>query len=181
MDSVAADRVAAGRLWQGLSEPSHAIRAADRYFALMGRPMMQVRRANGEAVLLALDPATGAFLPSYALQNRFRDGLLDAQPLDHAAFHALVRRWRARALAECEASPILWTRTTDADFPYAATRAGQKLALRCGGHLAEPSWTLFAAGEEVGELTAWPAAWNCEEPRVSGARAAWAASRLAAG
>lgn len=176
MDSVASDWLAAGRR-QGLSQPNGAARPADRYFALMGRPMMQVRRPNGEAALLALDPATGAFLPSYALQNRFRDGLLDTQELDRATFDALVRRWRARALADCEASPILWTRTRDPRFPYAATRAGSPLALRCAADLSEAPLTLFAAGEEVGELAAWPAAWRREEVRVSGARAAWAASR----
>lgn len=181
MDSITADQVVADRLWQGLSQPSRAARPADRYFALMGRPMMQVRGENGHAGLVALDHATGAFLPSHALLNRFLDGLLNADEMDEASFQALVRRWRARTLAECEASLIRWTRTADAEFPYAATRAGQKLALRCGGHLGEPSWTLFAAGEEIGELSVWPAAWNCEEPRVSGARAAWAVSHLAAG
>ena len=186
MDNLVADGVpavgaASDRPWRGLSQPSRAARPADRYFALLGRPMMQVRRATGEVALLALDPATGAFLPSYALQNRFRDGLLDAEELDRATFEALVRRWRARTLAECEASPILWIRTPDAEFSYAATRAGQALALRCGGHLSEPSWTLFAAGEEVGELPDWPAAWRREDARVSAAQAAWAASRPAAG
>lgn len=176
MDSVAADR-----LRENLSRPSRAARAAERYFALSGRPMMRVRRENGDAALLALDPATGAFLPSYALQNRFRDGLLDAEELDETTFQALVRRWRARALAECEASPILWSRTRDTEFPYAATRAGSRLALRCRVHLSEPPLALFAAGEEVGELAGWPAAWRREEARVSAAPAAWAASPPVAG
>ncbi|WP_206930177.1 hypothetical protein [Roseococcus thiosulfatophilus] len=186
MDSVAADSnaaegVAAGRLWQGLSQASGAARPADRYFAPMGRPMMQVRRANGEAALLALDPATGAFRPSYALQNRFREGLLEAQELDRTTFEALVRRWRARTLAECEASPILWTRTRDPLFPYAATRAGSPLALRCQVDLSEAPLTLFAAGEQVGELAGWPAAWRRDDARVSAAPAAWAASPPVAG
>lgn len=175
------DNVAMDRLQEGLSRPSRATRPADRYFALAGRPMMQVRRENGQAALLALDPVTGAFLPSYALQNRFREGLLEAEELDRATFQALVRRWRARTLAECEASPILWSRTRDPLFPYAATRAGNPLALRCQVDLSGPPLTLFAAGEEVGELAGWPAAWRRDDARLSAAPAAWAASPPVAG
>lgn len=161
MDSVAADR-----FWESAPRPSPAARPADRYFALAGRPMMQVRCDNGAAALLALDPATGAFLPSYALQNRFREGLLDIEELDEATFQALVRRWRVHTLAECEASPILWSRTGDTEFPYAATRAGRPLALRCGVSPWEPPLVLFAAGEEVGELAGWPAAWRRDEAQA---------------
>lgn len=148
---------------------------------MAGRPMMQVRRENGGSALLALDPITGAFLPSHALQNRFRDGLLAMEELDEATFQHLVRRWRVQALAECEASPILWSRTHDAEFHYAATRAGHPLALRCRSGLTETPLVLFAAGEEVGELAGWPAAWRREDARASAAPAAWAASPPIAG
>jgi len=134
----------------------------ERYFALAGRPLLQVRTPGGGRAVLTLDPATGAMLPNYALYHRLSEGSVDLDELDLTAYQALLRQWRARIVAECEASPIQWTRTGDLDFPYAATRAGQRLSLRLNDHPSEPLLTLFVGEEPIAHLEEWPEAWQRE-------------------
>ncbi len=137
------------------------------YFALAGRPIVQVRTPGGGRAVMALDPATGAFLPSYSLYHRLNEGLVDLDELDETAFLVLVSRWRARILAEFEASAIRWSRTGDLDAPYAASRAGQRLTLRLNDHPAEPLLTLFVGEEPIAHLEEWPAAWRREASQLA--------------
>ena len=134
----------------------------ERYFALAGRPVLQLRTVEGGRAVLALDPATGALLPGHALYRRLSEGSVDLDELDQEGFKALVRQWRARIVAECEASVIHWTRTGDLDFPYAATRGGQRLVLRLNDHPAEPLLTLFVGDQPISHLETWPEAWQLE-------------------
>lgn len=134
----------------------------ERYYALAGRPIVQIRTPGGGRAILALDPATGALLPSYALYHRLSEGSVDLDELDQTAFQGLVNRWRGRIMAECAASAIPWTRTGDLDFPYAARRAGQRLALRLNDHPSEPLLTLFVGDQPIAQLKEWPEAWQRE-------------------
>jgi hypothetical protein len=134
----------------------------ERYFALAGRPVLQFRTVEGGRAVLALDPATGALLPSYALYGRLREGSVDLDELDKEGFEALVRHWRERIIAECQAIAIHWTRTDDLDFPYAATHGGQRLVLRLNDHPAEPLLTLFVGEQPISHLETWPEAWQVE-------------------
>jgi len=131
----------------------------ERYFALSGRPLVQLRGPDGVPVLLALDPATGALAPSHALHHRLIAGIVQPDELDRMAFEALLHRWRARVLAECRESPITWSATGDPDLPYAALRAGRRLTLRRGRRPGEAPLTLLAEDQPIGELVEWPAAW----------------------
>lgn len=132
----------------------------DRYFALAGRPVMQVRNAEGALGVREMHPATGAFLPSFALYARLREGAADLDELDRAAFLELVAAWRQRLATRRRALPIRWTPTGDALFPWQAEQEGQPLRLRLNPYLPDLRFSVLAADQAVDELEDWPPAWQ---------------------
>jgi hypothetical protein len=131
----------------------------DRYFALAGRPVMQVRNAEGGQGVREMHPATGAFLPTYALYTRLREGSADLDELDRTAFLELVTQWRHRLAMRRRALPIRWTPTGDVLFPWQAEQEGQPLMLRLNPYLPDAQFSVMAADQAVDELEDWPPAW----------------------
>lgn len=131
----------------------------DRYFALAGRPVMQVRNAEGALGVRAMHPATGAFLPTHALYTRLREGSVDLDELDRAAFLALVAAWRQRLALRRRALPLRWRATGDALFPWQTEQEGEVLRLRLNPYLPDFPHSVMAADQAVDELADWPPAW----------------------
>jgi len=131
-----------------------------RFFALGGRPILQTRTRTGGADLLALDPATGAFLPARQLWPRLSAGSIDLDEIDETAFRALGRRWRAQAMAHRVAAPLVWHATGDGEYPLRAHHAGHEAVIRVNDCPAEPLYSVIVAAQSVGELEDWPAAWT---------------------
>jgi hypothetical protein len=130
-----------------------------RFYALAGRPVMEVRTAEGGLGVMELDPETGAFVFRYDLHTRLYDGGPDIDVLDEPAFAALVSRWRTTLMAERVAAAIAWSRTGDGEFPYRAEFRGCMLTLRVNDFPAEPLYSVLCEGQNLGDLEDWPSTW----------------------
>jgi hypothetical protein len=58
--------------------------------------------------------------------------------------------------------PIRWTKTVDAEFPYAAVIDGQQWTIRINDFPEEPLYTLLVGGKEVISFDSWPKTWHRE-------------------
>ncbi len=63
-------------------------------------------------------------------------------------------------LAHYLACPISWRRTGQAEFPYAASSAGQDWLIRLNDFPVEPLFTLLIDGREAGDFDDWPSCWQ---------------------
>lgn len=132
----------------------------ERYYTLAGRPVMSIRTPDGGMGVMELHPASGAFVPTYALYGRLREGAVDLDEVDRATFIGLVRACRGRAMAARCARPIAWRRTGDGEFPYAADDEGEALVIRVNDYPAEPLHSVMVGDQAVGDLEDWPPAWT---------------------
>lgn len=55
---------------------------------------------------------------------------------------------------------LLWQRTGDAEFPYAAKVDSQEWRVRVGDFPAEALYTLLIADQAVADYDDWPQAWQ---------------------
>lgn len=121
---------------------------------------MRVRNAEGALGVREMHPATGAFIPTYALYSRLSEGAIDLDELDREAFLDLVVAYRAKLAALRRAEPIRWWPTGDATYPWRAEQAGQPLLLRVNDYSPDPLYSIMAADQAVDELEDWPPAWS---------------------
>ena len=131
-----------------------------RTFSLAGRPVTEVRRPDGGVGVMEMHPSTTLFRPTYALYTRLREGSIDLDELDHAAFLALVRQWRRNAMAVLEGTCLAWTRTGDGEFPLRTDHDGLALVIRVNDFPEDPLYSVMAEGQVLGHLEDWPPAWT---------------------
>ena len=55
---------------------------------------------------------------------------------------------------------IQWTETSDVDFPYQATIAGQNARVRINDFPDEVMYTLFVGNNELQSFNDWPENWS---------------------
>jgi hypothetical protein len=58
------------------------------------------------------------------------------------------------------ARPVVWRRTGRAEYPYAASVAGQDWVIRLNDFPVDPMYTLFIGGRDVGDFDDWPGCWQ---------------------
>ncbi|MBI1208121.1 MAG: hypothetical protein GC191_12650 [Azospirillum sp.] len=69
------------------------------------------------------------------------------------------------ALECCLCQTLAWSRTVEAEFPYAAELAGQQWLIRINDFPAEPLYTLIVDGCEIGDFDDWPPSWQKPDRR----------------
>lgn len=128
--------------------------------SLAGWPVMEVEPPGGGKAVLAMDRATGAMVPRHDLWDRLRDGSIDLDTLDMAAFRSLLLARRNAIIDAQRQKPLSWQETEDTDFPFAGHWGGAAARLRLNDHPAEPLFSIIVQGQNVGNLEAWPEAWS---------------------
>lgn len=63
-------------------------------------------------------------------------------------------------LATCLGTGVVWRRAETAEFPYAAEVAGRSWAIRVNDFPAEPMYSLYIDGAEIGDFDDWPGCWQ---------------------
>ena len=63
-------------------------------------------------------------------------------------------------LARSLSRPASWRRSGKAEFPYAASVAGQNWVIRLNDFPIDPMYTLLIDGGEVGNFDDWPSCWQ---------------------
>lgn len=131
-----------------------------RLYALADRPVMEVRMPDGGVGVMALDPASGAFVFRPDLFPRLGEfWSVDLDRLDGDAFGRLVAHCRLVRMLERLAAPIIWSRTGDGVVPYRAEFQGRELMIRVNDFPAEPLYSVISEGQNLGDLEDWPSAW----------------------
>lgn len=131
------------------------------YYAVNDRPVQIVELPSGGADALIFDFATGGFVPDRSYFGRVSDTGIgkDVDQLTAEEFHRLVAALRRPIAARRRATPLVWERTGDGEFPYRIQVKGSTLTLRVNDFPAEPLYTLLVDGQEVEDLEDWPPAW----------------------
>lgn len=57
-------------------------------------------------------------------------------------------------------SKIIWTKTSDAEYPYSAHREGEKLVVRLNDFPAEAMYTLLVSDSALCDFDDWPKSWS---------------------
>ncbi len=125
-----------------------------RHYAVNDRPVVLVALPDGSLDALALDLATGAFVPdrgAFARISAAGPGK-DVDALTPEEFDRAVGGLRARAR-------VSWASTADAELPFAAEIGGERWRVRVNDFPAEPLYTLIVDGREQIDLDDWPDAW----------------------
>lgn len=131
-----------------------------RAYSLAGRPIAQVRHADGGVGVMELRPGFGLFRPTFALYDRLREGSIDLDEIDHNAFLELVRQWRRPVMAALESEPLQWDRTGNGEFPFRTEHGDQALIIRVNDFPVDPLYSVLAEGQTLGHLEDWPPAWR---------------------
>lgn len=58
-----------------------------------------------------------------------------------------------------EATPLHWSKTSDAEFPYSTTMEGRLLRLRVNDFPAEPFFTVMKGEQELFDIAGWTEGW----------------------
>ena len=132
-----------------------------RYYAVNDRPVQIVALPDGGADALVFDFATGSFVPDRSSFARVAGTGIgkDVDRLDAVAFQRLVATLRLPIAARWRASPLVWERTGDGEYPYRTRASECTLTLRVNDFPAEPLYTLLVDGQEIEDLEDWPPAW----------------------
>lgn len=134
------------------------------FYSLAGWPLMTLTPSGGGLAVMGLDRNTGVLVPRYDLLTRIREGAADLDQLDMPAFRALLRRWRERLMREHCAQARAWVPTGHGEFPLRGEIGGQPARIRINDFPAEPMYSVIVAGQNIGNLDDWPAAWTEIKP-----------------
>jgi hypothetical protein len=131
-----------------------------RFYLLADQPVMEVRLPDGATGIMALDPASGAFVLRHDLRVRLGEfWSTEIDRLEERDFAERVALFRFVRMVERMAADITWSRTGDGEFPYRAGFQGHVLTLRVNDFPAEPLYSVMCEGQDLGDLEDWPSTW----------------------
>jgi hypothetical protein len=121
------------------------------YFVIDGNPV----KVAAKDEVLAMDPSTGAMVPSASYQDRLSSG-----EVDKATYMELLDKVRQPILERYATAPLQWESTGDSDEPFRITVDGHVLTIRMGDFPDEALYLMHIDGRGTYAIDDWPNAWK---------------------